>query len=65
MIISIISLILCAGLVGVILLGGRLRRRVPKEQLSADSRETVNLALGFVSTMTAILLGLLISSASM
>ncbi|OAI40884.1 hypothetical protein AYO41_01795 [Verrucomicrobia bacterium SCGC AG-212-E04] len=63
MIIGIIALILFVGLVGVILLGGYLRRNIPKDQLSADSKETVNLALGLVSTMTAILLGLLISSA--
>ena len=63
MIISIIGLILFVGLVGVTLLGGWLRRLVPEEQLSADSKEVVKLALGLVGTMTAILLGLLISSA--
>lgn len=51
------------GLVGVTLLGGCLRRIVPAEQLSADSKEVMKLALGIVGTMTAILLGLLISSA--
>ena len=63
MIISIIGLILFVGLVGVTLLGGCLRRLVPAEHLSADSKEVVKLALGLVATMTAILLGLLISSA--
>ena len=63
MIISIIGLILFVGLVGVTLLGGYLRRIVPAEHLSADSKEVVKLALGLVATMTAILLGLLISSA--
>ena len=63
MIISIIALILFVGLVGVMLLGGCLRRLVPEEQLSADSKDVVKLALGLVGTMTAILLGLLISSA--
>jgi hypothetical protein len=63
MIISIISLILFVGLVGVILLGGYLRRLVPAEHLNADSKDVVKLALGLVGTMTAILLGLLISSA--
>jgi hypothetical protein len=63
MIISIIGLILFVGLVGVTLLGGCLRRIVPAEQLSADSKDAVKLALGLVGTMTAILLGLLISSA--
>jgi len=63
MIISIIGLILFVGLVGVILLGGWLRRVIPAEQLSAESKDVVKLALGLVGTMTAILLGLLISSA--
>ena len=63
MIISIIGLILFVGLVGVTLLGGWLRRVIPAEQLSADSKDVVKLALGLVGTMTAILLGLLISEA--
>ena len=63
MIIGIIGVILFVGLVGVTLLGGHLRRIVPAEHLSADSKEVVKLALGLVATMTAILLGLLISSA--
>ena len=63
MIISIIGLSLFVGLVGVILLGGWLRRIIPAEQLSAESKDVVKLALGLVGTMTAILLGLLISSA--
>jgi hypothetical protein len=63
MIITIIALILFIGLVGVILSGGRLRRLLPAEQLSGESKDAVKLALGLVATMTAILLGLLISSA--
>ena len=63
MIISIIGLILFLGLVGITLLGGWLRRLVPAEHLSGDSKDVVKLALGLVGTMTAILLGLLISSA--
>ena len=39
------------------------RRLVPAEHLSGDSKDVVKLALGLVGTMTAILLGLLISSA--
>ena len=52
-----------AGLVGVILLGARLRRLLPAEHLSTDSKDAIKLALGLVATMTALLLGLLISSA--
>ena len=61
--IIIIAAILFAGLVGVILLGARLRQIVPAEHLSTDSKDAVKLALGLVATMTALLLGLLVSSA--
>lgn len=61
--IIIIAAILFAGLMGVILVGARLRRLVPAEHLNTDSKDAVKLALGLVATMTAILLGLLVSSA--
>src|SRR5438067_2859445 len=63
MIIAAVALILFIVLVCVTLLGGRLRRLLPEEQLSAESKDAIKLALGLVGTMTAILLGLLISSA--
>jgi len=62
-IIPAIALILFVVLVVVILLGRRLRRVLPAEHLSAESKDAVKLALGLIGTMTAILLGLLISSA--
>jgi Protein of unknown function (DUF4239) len=63
MIIIVISVILFLVLVAVSLLGGRLARLLPEEQLSADSKDAVKLAMGLVATMTAVLLGLLITSA--
>jgi hypothetical protein len=63
MIMALISVILFAGLVGVALLGGWLGRRLPEEQLSAESKDAVKLGIGLIATMTAVLLGLLISSA--
>lgn len=63
MIISLIAVILFVGLVGVSLLGGRLARLLPEEQLSAESKDAVKLAMGLIATMTAVLLGLLITSA--
>jgi hypothetical protein len=63
MIIATVALVLFVGLVTVTLLGGHLRRLLPPEQLSAESKDVMKLALGLVATMTAILLGLLISSA--
>ena len=63
MIISLVALILFIGLISVTLIGGRLRRLLLAEQLNDESKDAVKLALGLVATMTAILLGLLISSA--
>src|SRR5207249_3827291 len=63
MIIPAVALTLFVILVAVTLMGGRLRRLLPAEQLSTESKDAVKLALGLVATMTAILLGLLISSA--
>src|SRR5437773_6000210 len=63
MIITVIAAILFMALVGISLLGGRLARLLPEEQLSADSKDAVKLAMGLVATMTAVLLGLLITSA--
>ena len=63
MIIVLVSVVLFVTLVVVVLLGGRLARLLPEEQLSTESKDAVKLALGLVATMTAILLGLLISSA--
>src|SRR5437764_13763858 len=63
MIITLVSVIVFVILVGVTFLGGRLARVLPEEQLSDESRDAMKLALGLVATMTAILLGLLISSA--
>jgi|SRR5436309_6923482 len=63
MIIVAIALALFLGLVSVTLAGARVRRVLTAEQLSDESRDAMKLALGLVATMTAILLGLLISSA--
>ena len=52
-----------ACLVVAIALGMRLRRRLPDHHLSADSKDAVKLAMGLVATMTALVLGLLVSSA--
>jgi hypothetical protein len=59
--IAVTILFLC--LAGVTLLGRRVSRYLPEDQLSADSKDAVKLAMGFIATMTAVLLGLLITSA--
>jgi hypothetical protein len=63
LIIGSIAAVLFLVLSGVTLVGAHLRRRLPAEHFSEDSRDTIKLALGLVGTMTAILLGLLVSSA--
>jgi hypothetical protein len=59
----LISVILFVVLVGAALLGRRVHRYLPEAHLSADSRDSVKLAMGLVATMTALVLGLLVSSA--
>jgi hypothetical protein len=58
-----ISVVLLVVLAAIVLLGRTVRRRLPDHHLSADSRDAVKLAMGLVATMTALLLGLLVSSA--
>jgi Protein of unknown function (DUF4239) len=60
---AVIVVILFVVLVGAALLGRRAHRYLPEAHLSADSRDTVKLAMGLVATMTALVLGLLVSSA--
>ena len=55
--------LLLASLIAVVLLGRSVRRHLPEHHLSGDSKDAVKLAMGLVATMTALLLGLLVSSA--
>src|ERR1044072_6887091 len=61
--ITLIAAILFVVLVGAALIGRRVHRFLPEDHLSADSRDSVKLAMGLVATMTALVLGLLVSSA--
>lgn len=45
------------------IIGMRLRRVLPEHHLSSDTKDTVKLAMGFVATMAALILGLLVASA--
>src|SRR5436190_15688443 len=60
---TLAALIVFGCLVGAILLGRALRRLLPEDHLTADSRDTIKLAMGLVATMTALVPGLLVSSA--
>ncbi len=46
-----------------VLVGRLVRGHLPQEHISSDSKDAVKLAMGLVATMTALLLGLLVSSA--
>jgi hypothetical protein len=61
--ISLTSVIVLAVLLAALVLGRWIRGLLPEHHLSADSRDTVKLATGLVGTMTALVLGLLVSSA--
>lgn len=50
-------------LVAAVLLGQAASRRLAEHHLAPDTRDTVKLSLGLVATMSALLLGLLVSSA--
>jgi len=60
---TLTALIVLGCLIGAVLLGRWIRRLLPAEHLSADSRDVVKLAMGLVATMSALVLGLLVSSA--
>lgn len=58
-----VSLVVVAFAFGGALLGVFLRARLPQHHLSADSKEVVRQGMALVSTMAALVLGLLIASA--
>ena len=60
---SLTTAIASACLLAAVWIGIWLRRFLPEEHLSPDSRDTVKLAMGLVATMSALLLGLLVNSA--
>jgi hypothetical protein len=60
---TLTAVIVFGCLIGAVLLGRILRRILPEDHLSADSRDVVKLAMGLVATMAALVLGLLVSSA--
>jgi hypothetical protein len=60
---TLTAVIVFGCLIGAVLLGRILRRILPESHLTADSRDTIKLAMGLVATMAALVLGLLVSSA--
>jgi hypothetical protein len=60
---TLTAVLLFGLLTATVLLGVGLRRLLPQDHVSADSRDAVKLAMGLVATMSALVLGLLVSSA--
>jgi hypothetical protein len=58
-----VTTIIAVTLFVALLLGMWLRSRLPQDHLSAESKDAVKVAMGMVAMMTALLLGLLVSSA--
>ena len=58
-----ISLIVFGCVFGGVVVGVLFRRALPQDHLSEESQRVVNLGMGLVATMSALVLGLLISSA--
>lgn len=58
-----VALVVLGCLLAAVLLGRALRRALPESHLSADTKDVVKLAMGLVATMSALVLGLLVSSA--
>ncbi|MBN8248064.1 MAG: hypothetical protein J0L84_11535 [Verrucomicrobia bacterium] len=57
------SFVVLSALLAAIFLGSRLRRRLPDSHRDSETKDAVKLAMGMVATMSALLLGLLVSSA--
>ena len=60
---TLTALIVFACLIAAVLLGRTLRGLLPENHLSTESKDAVKLAMGLVATMSALVLGLLVSSA--
>jgi hypothetical protein len=59
-----ISLVVCACVFAGTLLGMFLRRVLPEHHLNAESKNTVNMGIGLVGSMSGIALGLLVACAA-
>lgn len=57
------SLIVCICVMGGALVGIVLNRVLPPEQIKDDTRQVVNVAIGLIATLAALVLGLMVASA--
>jgi hypothetical protein len=59
----LVTIIIAVTLFVALVVGMGIRSLLPQEHLSAESKDAVKVSMGMVATMTALLLGLLVSSA--
>jgi hypothetical protein len=59
----IISGLVVAAILGAALIGGYLRSVLPQHHLSDDTKDMVKVGIGFLATLAAMVLGLLVASA--
>jgi hypothetical protein len=60
---TLTTLIVFGCLIAAVLVGRAIRSLLPDEHVTSDSRDAIKLAMGLVATMSALVLGLLVSSA--
>jgi len=60
---TLTALIVFGCLIAAVLVGRAIRSLLPDEHVTSDSRDAIKLAMGLVATMSALVLGLLVSSA--
>jgi hypothetical protein len=60
---TLTALVVFGSLMAAVLVGRAIRRLLPDEHVTSDSRDAIKLAMGLVATMSALVLGLLVSSA--
>ena len=57
------AILVCLAVLGGALVGASLRRVLPAEHMSEHARNIVNVAIGLIATLSALVLGLLVASA--
>ena len=60
---AFVSFLVLIALAAAILIGGKLRHFLPEKRVNDETKDTIKLAVGLIATMTALVLGLLVSSA--
>ena len=60
---TLTAVTVAGSLLAAVMVGWRLRRVLPRDHQGAETRDTIKLAAGLIATMTALLMGLLVSSA--